>query len=488
MHVNIREIHKSFGSVHANDGVSLDIQPGVIMGVLGENGAGKTTLMKILSGLIEKDSGEIIIDGKPVQINQPADALMFGIGMLHQDPQDFPSMSIREDLQISGIKTRGDARLEWNNLRKWQQDLGFDIELNQEVSELTVGERQQLELLRLLWNGVELLILDEPTTGISASQKDLLFSALRKLAQAGKTIIFVSHKLEEIQSLCHLAAIMRKGKLVDVVKAPFNEEELVFLMFGRNLKRVNPRRSVTNEVCFRVEKLVIEDFRLLLKDINLDLLKGEVVGLAGMEGSGQKQFLQALAGLKPPVSGTISSNSKNLVGSSCFEFQKEGIYFVPSARLEEGLMPGMSLSEHFFLARSDSGFMINRKENENYSLEKIQQFQIKGQPLSRAEELSGGNQQRMLLSLQRDPANVLLLENPTRGLDIESANWIWKLMRARCEKGSAIIFSSADLEELLFYSDRLLVFYGGEVSDPMPCEDIDEARLGAMIGGKEWVA
>jgi len=280
---------------------------------------------------------------------------------------------------------------------------------------------------------------------------------------------------------------MRKGKMVDVVKAPFNEEELIFLMFGRNLKRVNPCRSVTEQVCIRVENLVIEDFRLLLKDINLDLLKGEVVGLAGMEGSGQKQFLQALAGLKPPVSGNILLDSKNLVGSSCFEFQKEGIYFVPSARLEEGLMPGMMLSEHFFLARGDSGFVINRKENENYSQEKIQQFQIKGTPISRAEELSGGNQQRLLLSLQRDPANVLLLENPTRGLDIESANWIWKIMRARCETGTAIIFSSADLEELLFYSDRLMIFYGGNVSDPIPCENIDEARLGAMIGGKEWI-
>jgi len=488
MQVTIKNIHKSFGQVHANDGVSLDIKPGVIIGVLGENGAGKTTLMKILSGLIEKDSGEILIDGQPVVITQPADALYKGIGMLHQDPQDFPSMSIKEDLQVSGIKARKDARMDWKELEKWQNELGFGINFNQDVSDLTVGERQQLELLRLLWFGVNLLILDEPTTGISAAQKEMLFNALQKLARAGKTIIFVSHKLEEIQSLCGLVAVMRKGKLVDVVEAPFDADKLVFLMFGRNLKRVNPSRCVTEDICLKVEHLVIEDFRLLLKDINLDLHKGEVVGLAGMEGSGQKQFLQVLSGLKPPVSGKILYDSHSLEGSSCFQFQKEGIFFVPSARLEEGLMPGMTLADHFFLSRSDSGFIINRNENRNYSLEKINQFQIKGQPLSRTEELSGGNQQRMLLSLQRDPANVLLLENPTRGLDIESANWIWKILRSRCEKGAAIIFSSADLEELLFYADRLLVFYGGEVSDPIPCEAINESRLGSLIGGKNWGA
>ena len=486
MHVAIKNIHKSFGLVHANDGVSLEIPPGVIMGVLGENGAGKTTLMKILSGLILKDSGDILINGQPVEIAQPADALLYGIGMLHQDPQDFPSMSIKEDLQISGIKTRGKNQLVWGDLGKWQQKLGFEIDLSRDVSDLTVGERQQLELLRLLWFGVELLILDEPTTGISAVQKEMLFNALQKLARAGKTIIFVSHKLEEIQSLCDQAAVMRKGKLVEVVQAPFDSDQLVYLMFGRNLRRVNPCRSATDEVCLRVEHLVIEDFRLLLKDINLDLRKGEVVGLAGMEGSGQKQFLQVLAGIKPPVSGKIWFDTHSLEGSSCFQFQREGVFFVPSARMEEGLMPGMSLSEHYFLARTDSGFIINHGDNEKYSLKKIEQFQIKGCPTNRAEELSGGNQQRMLLSLERDPANVLLLENPTRGLDIESANWMWKLLRARCEHGTAIIFSSADLEELLFYADRIMVFYGGEVSNPFPCENIDEARLGAMIGGKEW--
>lgn len=487
MHLYIKNIHKRFGLIHANNDVSLDIQPGVIMGVLGENGAGKTTLMKVLSGLIERDSGEIWIDGKLVEINQPADALEFGIGMLHQDPQDFPSMTIREDLQVSGLRKVKKAQLDWEEFHNWKRELGFEIDLNQDVSDLTVGERQQLELLRLLWMGVELLILDEPTTGISASQKDMLFNALRKLTQVGKTIIFVSHKLEEIQSLCDLVAIMRKGELVDVLHAPFDEEQLVFLMFGRNLKRVSPARCVTNEPCLRIENLNIEDFRLKLKDINLELFKGEVIGLAGMEGSGQKQFLQTLAGLKTSAGGKIIFDSRSLSGNSCFQFQKEGIFFVPSARLEEGLMPGMTLADHFFLARSDSGFVIDKKENEKYSQEKIQKFQIKGNPSNQSEELSGGNQQRLLLSLQREPANVLLLENPTRGLDIESANWIWRLLRERCEKGTAIIFSSADLEELLFYSDRILVFYGGHVSKPLPGEKLDESKLGSMIGGKDWV-
>jgi len=488
MHVTVRNIHKSFGSVHANDDVSLDIEPGIIMGILGENGAGKTTLMKILSGLIEKDSGEILIDGQPIQINQPADALSRGIGMLHQDPQDFPSMSIKEDVQVNSIKTKTRSRLQWKDFQNWQRELGFDINIEQDVSDLTVGERQQLELLRLLWLGVDLLILDEPTTGISVEQKEMLFKALKKLTEVGKTIIFVSHKLDEIQSLCDFVAIMRRGKLVDVQSAPFDEDHLVFLMFGRNLTRTNPGRCVTQDVCLRIENLVIEDFRLLLRDINLELFKGEVLGLAGMEGSGQKQFLQTLAGLNPPSDGKIYFDSQLLSGHSCYLFQGKGIHFVPSARLEEGLFPGMTLSDHFFLSRADGGFLINKQEVVSYTHQKIERFQIKGQPFSLSEELSGGNQQRLLLALQREPAKILLLENPTRGLDIESANWIWGLLRQRCEKGTAIIFSSADLEELLFYADRIVVFYGGQVSNAIPSDTLDETKLGSMIGGKYWGA
>ena len=486
MQINLSEISKFYGNLKANDSVSLVIQQGKILGVLGENGAGKSTLMKILSGLIKKDHGEILVNSKLINIESPKDAIRVGIGMLHQEPRDFPSMAVKENLIVGLANYDREMQPKFEKLELLNNNLGFDLDLSGNVYQFTVGERQELELLRLLWLGVEVLILDEPTTGISAGQKDQLFSALRKLASEGKTILFVSHKLDEIQSLCDQAAVMRKGKMVDVLDSPFDQNKLVELMFGRNLTRIPPFRSVSSNLCISVEDMEIEDFRLNIRDINLNLKKGEVIGLAGMAGSGQRQFLQALAGLIQPVNGSINLDQVKINGKSCFYFQQHGIHYVPSSRLEEGLLPGMTLEEHYCLARNKDRFFIQKKTNLIHSREKINTFRIKGNEKSRVEELSGGNQQRLLLSMLKEPARLLLLDDPTRGLDIESANWIWTLLRDRCQSDTAIIFSSSDLEELLFYSDRIMVFFGGTVSKPLAASGLTEDRLGAMIGGKEF--
>ena len=486
MQINLNEISKYYGNLKANDAVSLVIQQGKILGVLGENGAGKSTLMKILSGLIKKDQGEILINGRKVTIDSPKDAIQLGIGMLHQEPRDFPSMAVKENLIVGMANYDGKVQPKFEKLELLNNSLGFKLDFSGDVSQFTVGERQELELMRLLWLGVEVLILDEPTTGISAGQKDQLFSALRKLASEGKTILFVSHKLDEIQSLCDQAAVMRKGKLVDVIDSPFDQNKLVELMFGRNLTRIPPYRSVSSNLCITLEGLEIEDFRLNIRDINLDLKKGEVIGLAGMAGSGQRQFLQALAGLIRPLNGSIILDQEKINGKNCFFFQQHGIHYVPSSRLEEGLLPGMTLEEHYCLARNKDRFFIQKKTNLIHSKEKINTFRIKGNENSKVEELSGGNQQRLLLSLLKEPARLLLLDDPTRGLDIESSNWIWTLMRDRCQSDTAIIFSSSDLEELLFYSDKIMVFFGGTVSKPLAASGLTEDQLGAMIGGKEF--
>ena len=486
MQINLNEISKYYGSLKANDAVSLIIQQGKILGVLGENGAGKSTLMKIISGLIKKDQGDILINGSVVNIESPKEAIQFGIGMLHQEPRDFPSMSVRENLVVGMANYEQETQPRFEELELLNNTLGFNLDFSGDVSQFTVGERQELELLRLLWLGVEVLILDEPTTGISAGQKDQLFSALKKLANEGKTILFVSHKLDEIQSLCDQAAVMRKGKMVDIIDSPFDQKKLVELMFGRNLSRIPPCRSVSSNLYISVNNMEIEDFRLNIRDINLDLKNGEVIGLAGMAGSGQRQFLQALAGLVTPVNGSILLENEKINGRNCFYFQQVGIHYVPSSRLEEGLLPGMSLEEHYCLARNEDQFFIQKKINSTHSREKIDTFHIKGKETSNVEELSGGNQQRLLLSMIKEPARLLLLDDPTRGLDIESANWIWTLLRDRCQSGTAIIFSSSDLEELLFYSDRIMVFFGGTVTEPIQVSELTEVRLGAMIGGKEF--
>ncbi len=485
MKVELIHIHKRFGAVHANNDITLTVESGKIQGILGENGAGKSTLMKILSGYIQADSGEIRLDGKPVKIGSPSDAIRLGIGMLHQDPLDFPPMRVVDNLLIGHdgrlFPNRREVVRDFNEL---QSQFGFNIDPYAYVDTLTVGERQQLEILRLLWLGARVLILDEPTTGISASQKEKLFETLRKLAAQGMSVIFVSHKLEDVEFLCDRIAVFRKGELVGEVDPPYVTDELVRLMFGRVISVEEKQRYETCDVSFHLDHVTIEDYRLQIRDINLTVSCGEVIGLAGMEGSGQVQFLRTCAGLIRPVAGETNLGGKRLTGKPYRAFLEAGIAYVPASRMEEGLIPGLSLTEHFILAEEQSGFFINFDKALATTRQRIEDFNIKGTPVSTVESLSGGNQQRALLAMLRHPVNLLLLEHPTRGLDIESAIWIWGKLKERCKQGTSIIFTSADLEEILQYSDRILVFYGGKVSPPLDAESTTVEQLGQLIGGK----
>ncbi len=485
MKVELVNIHKRFGVVHANNGINLVMESGKIQGILGENGAGKSTLMKILSGYYHADEGEIRLDGKPIKIDSPSDAINYGIGMLHQDPLDFPPMTVLDNLLVgqhgSIFPNKKKVETEFNAL---QQKFHFNISPDRYVDTLTVGERQQLEILRLLWLGARVLILDEPTTGISASQKEKLFETLRLLADQGMTIIFVSHKLEDVEFLCDSIAVFRRGELVGLTKPPYVTDQLVELMFGRVINLEEKSRIESCDVSFQLHNITIEDARLEIKDINLTVNCGEVIGLAGMEGSGQLQFLRTCAGIIRPVAGEINLEGRRLTGKPYHQFMEAGISYVPASRLEEGLIPGLSLTEHFVLAEEQSGFLIDRDKALSVTRQRITDFNIKGVPASTVESLSGGNQQRALLALLRTPVKLLLLEHPTRGLDIESAIWIWGKLKDRCKQGTSIIFISADLEEILHYSDRILVFFGGKVSAPLDAHTTTVEQLGQLIGGK----
>ncbi len=485
MDIELRNIHKWFGKVHANDGINLKLPSGIIQGILGENGAGKSTLMKVLSGFIQADEGQILLDGKAVKITDPASSLRLGIGMLHQDPLDFPPMKVIDDFLIGKegglIPNRKGALQE---IMALEQQFGFDIDPETYVDMLTVGERQQLEILRLLWLGAKALILDEPTTGISSSQRIKLFETLRKLAAQGMIVIFVSHKLEEVEGLCQRVAVFRRGQLVGEVNPPYVTQELVKLMFGKVVSPDSRVYARSGEAALTLTGLSIEDVRLKIQDVSLQVQHGEVIGLAGMEGSGQRQFLRTLGGLIRPVSGKILLGSKDLTGKPYHAFLESGISYVPAARLEEGLISGLNLTEHFILADQSTGFMINHNKAQQVTKERIASFSIKGTPASQIEELSGGNQQRALLALCRDPVKLLLLEHPTRGLDIESAIWIWGKLKERCKLNTSIFFISSDLEEILQYSDRILVFFGGKVSKPIESVETSVEQLGNLIGGK----
>lgn len=488
MNVELKNIHKHFGKVHANKGINLNIPSGTIQGILGENGAGKSTLMKILSGFIQADLGsEIILDGKPVTIDSPADAIHHGVGMLHQDPLDFPPMRILDNFLLghSGglFPNRTTVARDFKLLAK---QFDFSLDPDSYVDALTVGERQQLEIIRLLWLGARILILDEPTTGISASQKSKLFATLTKLAGQGMTIIFVSHKLEDVEHLCNQVAVLRAGELVGETKPPYITSKLVEMMFGKVITLGERQATQAGEVVLSLKNISLEDVRLKIKNVGLEIRAGEVIGLAGMEGSGQGMFIRACAGLTRPVGGRIRLNGRDLTGKSYHTFKRAGVNFLPAARLEEGLVPGLNLTDHFVLAEEPKGVFIDRAAGQKLAEERIQSFNIRGTPLSTVESLSGGNQQRAELALLQSPLSLVLLEHPTRGLDIESVIYIWSKLKERCRQGASIIFISSDLEEILQYSDRLLVFFSGKVSQPIDAGATSVEELGQLIGGKGW--
>lgn len=492
MDIALVGISKYFGPVHANENITLKIPAGTIQGILGENGAGKSTLMKVLSGFIQADRGEILLDGKRVEIASPADAIRQGIGMLHQDPLDFPPMKVIDNFLIGSERARAESGLFPNKkavvreVAALQKEFDFSLDPEAYVDSLTVGERQQLEILRLLWLGATLLILDEPTTGISAPQKIKLFATLRTLASQGKTIIFVSHKLEDVEQLCDRVAVLRRGEMVGEALPPFNIEDLVTLMFGK-LVTLGEKQSIEPGVSvLDIQSLSLESPRIRIDDVNLKVRAGEVIGLAGMEGSGQLLFLRACAGLVRPVAGKILIKEQDKTGKKYHAMMEAGVTYLPASRMEEGLVPGLTLNEHFALASENQGLFIDRQQVGAITQERIKEFNIKGVPRSTVESLSGGNQQRALLALMKDLHTLILMEHPTRGLDIESAIWIWGKLKDRCREGTSIIFISADLEEVLHYSDRILVFFAGKVSVPISANATNVDQLGQLIGGKGW--
>lgn len=491
MNVELKNIHKHFGKTHANKGINLTIPSGTIQGILGENGAGKSTLMKILSGFIQADPGsEVLLDGKPVFMDSPASAIKYGVGMLHQDPLDFPPMKILDNFLLgipgSFFPNRKEAMQDFTLLAK---EYGFSFDPENYVDSLTVGERQQLEIMRLLFLGARIFILDEPTTGISAIQKEKLFATLKKFPEQAMTVIFVSHKLEDVESLCDQVAVLRGGELVGEMKPPFNTPKLVEMMFGKAVTLGERQPAVTGEAVLSLQNVSLEDTRLKINNINFELRAGEVVGLAGLEGSGQGMFMRACSGLMRPVGGKVFLKGKDLTGKPYHTFKREGVNFLPAARLEEGLVPGLSLTDHFVLAEEPKGVFIDRAYGQKLAEDRIKSFNIRGTPTSTVESLSGGNQQRAELALLQTPLSLVLLEHPTRGLDIESVIYIWSKLKDRCKQdGAAIIFISSDLEEVLQYSDRLLVFFSGKVSAPIDAATTSVEQLGQLIGGKGWPA
>jgi len=485
MNIELRKINKRFGAVHANKDISVTLNEGRIIGVLGENGAGKSTLMKILSGYQPADSGDILIDGKAIDYEGPEAAIEHGIGMLQQDPLDVGAFTVAESFIYGapgGLLMR--RRKAAQHIKAANQRFGFELDPQAPIETLSIAQRQQLEIVRLLALGVRTLILDEPTTGISAEQKDALFTALRQLAhEAGMIVLLVSHKLEDVVALCDEVFVLRMGELVGAKEMPATPKELVALMFGAEIPP-QPREAVEiGKPVLILKDIHLRDKRLDMPNINLEVRAGEVIGLAGLDGSGQELFMRGCSGLESIQAGTLMLNNTPMQGRPYRQFFERGLGFAGSGRIEEGLIAGLTLTEHMALTMGEEA-LVNWSAAKKHMQSQIAEFDIRGRADDNIEQLSGGNQQRVLMALLPPQHSVLILEQPTRGLDIESVRRIWGQLLERRKSGTAILFSSAELDEIVTYSDRILVFYAGRIYVVPDARKTSIEKLGHLIGGE----
>jgi ABC-type uncharacterized transport system ATPase subunit len=480
--IEFQDIHKYYGAIPANVGIDLVLEPGRIYGLLGENGAGKSTLMRILAGHSRPSRGRLLLNGKAAEGLTPAGALGLGVGMLAQDPLDFPALKVWENFSLGKRRRRRETLTRLHDLA---DRFHFRLPPEEKVGELTVGERQQLELLRLLDLGVKVLILDEPTTGISVTQKEALFATMRRLAaEPDRIIVFVSHKLSEVGELCQEVIVLRRGRLVARVPAPLRAQDLIALMFGDEqdaLVETEPRAQPGEQPLLTLDRVHVLGEKFALEDLSLEIRPGEILGLAGLEGNGQELLLRGLAGLVRVVGGRLVLDGSELQGRPYLAFRRAGIHFVPAARLEEGLFPELSLADHVHLALPGNGEGRAALSPEAA----VRRFNIQAQPSTPARTLSGGNQQRLLLSLIPARLRLLLLEHPTRGLDLGVTRQVWHHLVERCRHGTAILFSSADLEEIFAYSRRLLVFYNRRLVAALPAHATSVEEVGRLMAGQE---
>lgn len=507
----MRNITKTFGPTVANNKVNLDIFHGEILSLLGENGSGKTTLMNMLSGIYYPDDGEILIEGKPVQISSPKDALDYGIGMIHQHFKLVNVFSAAENI-VLGIDPNPDkstSRVGKMNLeaaskriREICDTYGFDVDPDQKVYDMSVSQKQTVEIVKVLYRGADILILDEPTAVLTPQETEKLFSILRNMREAGKTVVIITHKLHEVLAISDKVAILRKGEFIgELITSQTDAQEMTNMMVGRevklNIDRPEPRNVKPR---IEIEGLTVRsnDGLLKLDDVSFTANAGEILGIAGISGCGQKELLEAIAGLQHIEKGNISyinddGTKESLVGMNPLDVEAKGVAlsFVPEDRLGMGLVANMDLTENMMLRsfREGKSVFLDRKTPNSLAEKVVEELEVVTPSLETpVRRLSGGNVQKVLVGreIARDP-NVLLTAYAVRGLDINSSYTIYDLVNKQKERGVAVIFVGEDLDVLLELSDRILVLCGGKVSgivDGRTAEKNEVGLLMTKLGGE----
>lgn len=494
--VRVRGLTKRYGPIIANDHVDLDISRGGIHAIVGENGAGKTTLMRALYGLVEPDEGTIELDGVPVRMGTPAQAIGRGIGMVHQRFELVEQLSALENLALGNLPHRGvffDREATLARARELSAQLGASLDWNRRVAHLTVGARQRLEIMRLLYRDADILIFDEPTSVLTPQEADDLFSVLRRLAAQGHTIIFITHKLREVFALASQVAVMRRGRVVASVPTKGSDPQaLASLIVGERFERQPvPASTHPGDKVLEVDHLTLCDDlgTMTLRDASFSIRAGEIVGVAGIEGSGQRELVEALVGLRRPVRGSIRLRGKPVPGS-VWARRKLGLSFVSEDRDAEGACLPASLAENLFPTERDDPELaphgrLRPAAIARFARSVLSRFDVRGAgPQSPARALSGGNLQRMVLGREMHTLPELLIAaHPTRGVDVRGIDFIHKQLAEARNRGAATLLVSEDLAELIDLSDRLLVIFGGRITAEMSATDATPERLGLLMTG-----
>lgn len=494
--LEMKSMTKKYGDFLANDGVSIKLKKGEVLAIVGENGAGKTTLMRMLYGLEQPTGGDILLDGKSVKISGPQDAMKNGIGMVHQHFMLYPDFTVTENIVIGrepkrfGFFNRKEAA---EAVRKLSEQHRISVNPSGKAGKCSVGEQQRIEILKVLYQGADIIILDEPTAVLTPLEVDELLTTIRFLAGQGKSIIMITHKLREVMKVADQITVLRNGRVAGhVQKTETTVDELAQMMVGRDLKELADRTQLKGDVLFEVKGLTIGDknSKPVLDKVSLTVHRGEVLGIAGVSGNGQSELIQAISGLKAVDQGSIILRGKNLTGTTVAFRREAGLSHIPEDRYlwgaaKEATIIDTGLMGYYKQKKFNKRLILNKKAFRSYVSEWISRFKIKASSMDeKAGNLSGGNLQKLIVARELGfDTDFLIAAEPTRGVDIGAMEYIHEAILAKRNKGDGILLISSELSEILALSDRIAVMYGGKVAGVLARKDATEEKLSVLMAG-----